>query len=356
MPVDRSSPEKVVASYCAAMFAIDKAYHDQPEAQRTTEESFSALRERSMQVNADHCTRPHSSTPLGWPSPYDSKITNVKRLSEERAEVHTLHAHPHSEHFNHHGRYTVDRKSDGWRISAEDAIDDTDGVVFDWWRDVDPRIGQLFDEHLGAFFDKQDRLLELVGEDDWSYDPHSGMLNFGDRYAWHAQILGSESRSHFTWRWSWANEASGLPERITQYARAVRAFGEKHGLIDFTTPSFPYGVLGGWKLLMIGCGLAKAPAAFRAPQNDNLTVFTLIDDPGFPSLKPSKAELGLRIAKIFPQVVEQAEQHPRAFGGYLRYYGLRPEIEKLTMRGMRGDEAVVTARFDEKKRLVNLVA
>jgi hypothetical protein len=356
MAIDRSSPEKVVASYCAAIFAIVEQYHSLPEAQRDEAETFKAFFERGAQVNADHFTRPHQMDSLGWPSPYDAKISELKKISDDRFEVHTNPKDDLLEPLGPHHRFTVERKGDGWRISAEDSIDDDDGVVYDLWRDIDPRIGQLFDEHVGSFFDKQDRLAGLIGEENWSYDTESGLLSFGRLAEWHAQILGTESQSRFTWRWSWANQASGLPERSTQCARAMRAFGEKHRLVDFTTPGFPCGVLGGWKLMMIACGLAKAPAAYRAPQDENLTVFMLIDDPKFPTLKPGDTAVGLRIATIFPQALEQAEEHPRALEGYLRYYGLTPVVEKRTMRGMRGNDAVVTAHFDELKRLTKLEA
>lgn len=51
MPVDRSSPEKVVASYIKARFEIDKAHSEKPESLEP--DPF----ERTVEVNREHCPR-----------------------------------------------------------------------------------------------------------------------------------------------------------------------------------------------------------------------------------------------------------------------------------------------------------
>jgi hypothetical protein len=88
MSVDRSTPQKVVASYCAAMFAIGRDCQDASAGGR--EVDTTPLYERGERANTAHCTRPHRMDSLGWPSPYGGEITEVAKISDDRVEVHTL--------------------------------------------------------------------------------------------------------------------------------------------------------------------------------------------------------------------------------------------------------------------------
>ena len=62
--------------------------------------------------------------------------------------------------------------------------------------------------HLRVAFDRQLLLADLIGDRPWTYDLQSGTLTFGDRFAWHAEILGNESEEGGTLLWAWANEAA----------------------------------------------------------------------------------------------------------------------------------------------------
>src|SRR5205823_4634144 len=52
-----------------------------------------------------------------------------------------------------------------------------------------PALERLFEEHAAASLDKQLRLQEVVGEDDWSLDVPSGILSFGGPYAGGAAFM-----------------------------------------------------------------------------------------------------------------------------------------------------------------------
>jgi hypothetical protein len=224
------------------MYAIEKAYNDAPDPKADTD-----FFKQGDAVNAEHCTAPHSPGSLGWPSKHDVKISKVTRINDDRYEVETRRDEKES-WLSVHYRYVVERRADGWRISAESSID-PDGPIYELWRDIDSRVWQLYDEHVGLFDDRQDRLMEVIGKVNWAYRTETGMLSFGDHFAWHTQIVGSESEEKFTWRWGWANEASNLPEASVTLARKLKEYGEKHKLVDFTTPFFPLGMLGGWHFL-----------------------------------------------------------------------------------------------------------
>jgi hypothetical protein len=183
------------------------------------------------------------------------------------------------------------------------------------------------------------------------------MLSFGEHFAWHAQILGSESEEKYTWRWSWANEASHLPAESTALARQLKAYGEQHKLVDLTTPFFPLGgTVEGWFLLTIAAGLLKVSAAYRAPQDDNLRAFLLIDDPMFPGLRPDEVKPVERIVRIFKQAADQALDPPRAFKAYLRHYGLQAETEGQTIHGLRNGKIVIDAKFEHRNWLTEISA
>ena len=44
-----------------------------------------------------------------------------------------------------------------------------------------------------AAYDRQLLLADPVGNLDWTYDLPTGLLSFGDRYRWRAEVLGTES-------------------------------------------------------------------------------------------------------------------------------------------------------------------
>jgi len=84
----------------------------------------------------------------------------------------------------------------------------------------------LLSRHAVASFDKQLHLSELVAEEDWHLDLVSGLLLFCDRFAWHAQLLGTEAEETHTWLWAWANETSHIPPYLLQTALQMKALGE----------------------------------------------------------------------------------------------------------------------------------
>lgn len=350
MRADRSSPEKVVASYVKAMFAIDQAYHEKGD-----KELVPSWDERGAEVNREHCTSPHRPGSIGWPSSHDVQITSVKPIDADRFEVETRREEKET-YLSVHHRYAVEHRADGWRISAEYSIDN-DGKTYEFWRDIDPRLLHFYDDQVGVFFDKQDRLAEVIGNNDWTYKTETGTLSFGKQFAWHAQILGSESEEKYTWRWSWANELSRLPAESTVLAQRLKQYGEKNKLVDLTTPSFPLGGrVGGWFLMTIATGLLKVPAAYCAPQDGNLTAFLLIDDPKFPTLQVNEIDPIERIVRVFKQAADSAIDPPRAFKAYLKHYGMQFETHGTTIHALQDGKVVIEAKFEYRNWLTEITA
>ena len=65
--------------------------------------------------------------------------------------------------------------------------------------------------HAAASFDKQRHLADLIHSLDWHFDMERGLLSFGDRYQWHAHVLGTESEEN-------ADLALGLGQRGQQHS------------------------------------------------------------------------------------------------------------------------------------------
>ncbi len=83
-------------------------------------------------------------------------------------------------------------------------------------------------------FDRQLLLADLIGDLPWAYDLQTGVLAFGYRFAWHADILGTESQESGTWLWSWANEGGNIPEQQQAASLKLKALGEEHGIAELT--------------------------------------------------------------------------------------------------------------------------
>ncbi len=63
------------------------------------------------------------------------------------------------------------------------------------------------------------------------------MLCFDNGVQAQVQLPGSEAEGPGTWLWAWANEQSQLPPALVEAALALRAYGEQHGIVEFTEPA-----------------------------------------------------------------------------------------------------------------------
>ena len=203
-----------------------------------------------------------------------------------------------------------------------------------------------------ASFDKQLHLSELVEGLHWHFDLPTGLLSFGDRFAWHAQLLGTEAEETQTWLWAWANEASNIPPSLLQAAVKMKALGEEQQIPELATPMFPLDGIDGHFLAMIASGVCKADAYYRCPY-DGGAAFVLIKDENFQKNNEQPLQ---RIASVFPQAIASIEisNHRDALAGYLEHYGLSGEVEGDSLVVKENGEAVLTATFDGQNRLAKL--
>jgi hypothetical protein len=192
----------------------------------------------------------------------------------------------------------------------------------------------------------------LVGNLDWRFDMASGLLSFGERFAWHVQILGTQSDESATWLWGWDNQLSEIPVALLSAAKALKNLGECHRIPELTEPRFPLTAVDGHFLSTLGSGFCNALAYYRAPYEGG-AAFLLIVDNGV----PEKLNVPLtRIVSIFTQALTafNITNHKTAWRGYLHYLGLAGETQDNTIIIKQGELPVLIVTFDECARLIHL--
>ena len=204
-------------------------------------------------------------------------------------------------------------------------------------------------------FAKQLHLNHLVGRFTWHFDVRAGILSFGKHYHWHAQILGTESNETNTWLWAWANTGSKLPPALVQASLRMKHFGEQQQIPELTEPQIPLtDDINGHVLSMIASGVCDADAYYRGPY-DGGAALLLIKDEKFPRSKESPLA---RLPHIFPQAISAfaIPDHRLALTRYLDQCGIVYTSEGNAITVREKENAVLTATFDEQKRLINLDA
>ena len=83
---------------------------------------------------------------------------------------------------------------------------------------------------------KQAWLAAYVGNSDWLFSPLLGQISFGDKFCWTAHTLGAEDDDRFSWRWAWANKASGIPTSLLSSALMMQMLGEAQCIPELTEP------------------------------------------------------------------------------------------------------------------------
>jgi hypothetical protein len=186
---------------------------------------------------------------------------------------------------------------------------------------------RLYLRHAASSFDKQLHLSQVVGSCEWQLDLGSGQLSFGNQYHWQAQVLGTEAEESNTWLWAWANQASQIPPQVLGAALTLRLLGEHRQIPALTEPQVLLDDFDGHFLAMIGSGICRASAYYRAPYEGG-AAYLLIKDDAFPLCSDAPVA---RIASVFPQAISSLEipDHKVAFIGYLEFYGLTFDLHFL---------------------------
>ncbi len=210
----------------------------------------------------------------------------------------------------------------------------------------------LFSDHVLASFDKQLRLADAHGDDDWGFDMTSGVITFNGSVEYQIQILGTEDHTAETWMWGWANHASGIPENLLVASNQLLAIGEEHGVEELTTSVLPMDDLEGHRVGLIASGITGAEAYYRYPYEGG-ALFVLIADS---SLELSVDDELVRATRVIPQGISTFEisDHRRAIAPYLTHLGFEIKDVGVNLEAQTEGRSVMTAKFDRMNRLTKL--
>jgi hypothetical protein len=214
-------------------------------------------------------------------------------------------------------------------------------------------LNSLFLQHVAASYDKQMALGDLIKGNDWQFDMGTQSLSFGSKIRFKIQVIGTESTHSHTWLWSWANEASGIPAPMLKASEALRAYGQKNSLREFTQASFELShAANGHIVSMIASGLCNGDAYYRGPY-DGGALFMLIRDDHYPHQTINPAN---RVSTLFPQLVATMpiSNHRQAFLHYLEFYLAKISESGDTVSGTFSNKQVVEAHFLPDNRLESI--
>ncbi|MGF1503843.1 MAG: hypothetical protein GYB64_09905 [Chloroflexi bacterium] len=207
-------------------------------------------------------------------------------------------------------------------------------------------IERLFHEHIGLAYDKQVYLADSIGSQHrWQFDLVPGTVTFNGQLTFAVQLLGTQSDEHNTWLWAWANDASGLPDRLLRAARDLKAYGEQHDIAELTTAELPISeMINGLRLAAVASGLCAAKCFYRG-EYDGGALFLLVTDESFVRRVSDPV---LRIERIFPEMLQQfsVADQKLAFAHYLRAYDLTVTHTGNTVRGENTSGGAISGTFE----------
>ncbi|HYE04195.1 MAG TPA: hypothetical protein VEL07_01630 [Planctomycetota bacterium] len=207
----------------------------------------------------------------------------------------------------------------------------------------------LFDAHVFASVQKRLHLDKLAGDARWSFAMDDGLLRFGNRLAFSAQVLGTESQASATWLWGWANPASAIPDRLLRTVDSLKAWGAQRGIAEFTAARSPTTQRSGEWWGLLACGLVKAGACY-AGAYDGGSLHLLITDLTYP---PRRRTGAMQAANIMMQGISDhvVRDQRRAVVGYLDWLGWAATEDGTDIITRADDGQELRIAFDERGRI-----
>src|SRR5690242_12884081 len=100
---------------------------------------------------------------------------------------------------------------------------------------MDQALLALYNRHVGAAFDRQMRLADLLereaGGEAWNYTISTACLEFGTSVRFEALNLGSHADPDNSWLWAWCNPHLNLTPANRELGEAVRKLGRDAGIV-----------------------------------------------------------------------------------------------------------------------------
>ncbi|MFF0267753.1 DUF6882 domain-containing protein [Kribbella sp. NPDC004536] len=205
-----------------------------------------------------------------------------------------------------------------------------------------------------AAIQQQDLFNEVVGPDSLQADLNERTLSSERGVLSGITLLGSFSELDGTWLWGWANPGFGPDAPAVAPTGAIREFGERHGITEFTAESPD---LSGFEqpgqaatMLAITAGtvLGGRGVWSTAINEGRGHVYLHVADEQLPEagFDPiATPRLLVTAVSVFPS------DHRQVVRGYFQHFGLQLEEAPDAIRGTSANGSVVVASFDELGRL-----
>ena len=208
-----------------------------------------------------------------------------------------------------------------------------------------------------AAIQQQDLFNDVVGPDSLEADLDARTLSSERGVLGGISLLGSFSELDRTWLWGWANPGFGPDTPAVAPTLAIREFGERHGIAEFTTDSPD---LGGFEqpaqaaiTLAIAAGsvLGGRGVWSTAINEGRGHVYLHVADEQLPRADfdaIATPRLLMTAVSVFPA------DHRQVVRGYLQHFGLRYDESAEAIRGTAPDGGPVVVEFDDLGRIGNI--
>ncbi len=188
---------------------------------------------------------------------------------------------------------------------------------------------------------KQRALDRAMGEARVSLDLAEGRLRFSGGPSFYTQLLATHA--HATWLWAWANEAP-MPAHVLRVAGTLRAWGERQGLLEMTSPTVFDEVAEPEALALVSTALTPATGYYRCadPRGDvYVLLYGKIDE------EPTTAEDVLETIHAFASTFAVDER--RAVTSFFHGLGLEVEEDETCVRGILPSGQVAEVAFEHRR-------
>lgn len=120
-----------------------------------------------------------------------------------------------------------------------------------------------FERYALLSLEKQVKFRQLAGEYLAELDLEAGLIRLSQDVQFPFQVLGTESDNTLTWLWAWADEQTELPVELIKSSLEIRAWGEKEGIIECTTPSVDINRANGHMISMVASEICGADCYYH---------------------------------------------------------------------------------------------
>lgn len=208
-----------------------------------------------------------------------------------------------------------------------------------------------------AAIQQQDLFNEVVGPDSLQADLNERTLSSDRGVLSGITLLGSFSELDQTWLWGWANPGFGPDAPAVAPTSAIREFGERHGITEFTGESpdlsgFEQPAQAAIMLAITAGTVLGGRGVWSTAINEGRGHVYLhvadeqLPEAGFDAIATPR--LLMTAVGVFPS------DHREVVRGYFQHFGLQSDEGPDAIHGTAADGSTVTVDFDEHGRIGNV--